>query len=106
MALVSSGVIAHCGKYCKCYNGWVHCDHQEITDKRLVEIAKSLDPKKVMKLDLKDNNITDFQPKDFANFTNLENLDLTGNLLDKVPANISFFFAKYHAPYSLWKRAG
>ena len=46
---------------------------------------------KAIALDLSFNNITDSQPEYFVNFTQLERIFLNGNLLTRVPADISFF---------------
>ena len=95
LGLIFSLASGHeCPKECQCNVGGfeeVYCDDQNITDKRLVEIAKQLNPMKVKVLSFQKNNITDFQAINFVNFTKLRTLYLKQNSLAKIPTKISSF---------------
>ncbi|XP_066927307.1 protein slit-like [Clytia hemisphaerica] len=81
-----------CPKECECDDfGSVYCNEEEITDERLAEIVKEMNPMKLWNLHLDKNHINNFQAESFSNFTKLERLILAQNSLVKLPANISLF---------------
>ncbi|XP_066933689.1 protein slit-like [Clytia hemisphaerica] len=89
-----------CPKECVCNdNGEVYCNDEEITDERLAEIVKEMNPMKVTLLTLDQNHINNFQAESFSNFTKLELLSLSQNSLVKLPANISLFIPSIYLLY-------
>jgi len=81
-------VYPQCPKQCKCEKKEWSCTGKNITNEILLEIAKSGDPLTAKRLNLRDNNITNFPFHEFKAFTILEELNLGKNHLTKVPADL------------------